>query len=69
MDDLRVEMKLYVSLYYFLFSALFAINVCGLFNDAVSSSECIVSIGGIVIEKLYYRIICLEALRKPAKIL
>jgi len=67
MDNLRVEMKLCISLCYFLFSALFSISVRGLFNDAVSSSECAVSIGGIIIEKSYYRIICLEGLRKTAK--
>jgi hypothetical protein len=53
--------------FYYLFSAVFTINVCGLFNDAVSSSECVVPIGGFIIEKLYYRIICLEGLRKTAK--
>ena len=52
MDDICVEMNLCVSSFYFLFSAILTISVCGLFNDAVSSSECVVSIGGIVIEKL-----------------
>jgi hypothetical protein len=67
MDDLCVEMKLYVSLFYLLFSAIFTISVCGLFNDAVSSSGCVVLIGGFVIETLYYRIICLEGQRETAK--
>jgi len=62
-DDICVEMKLCIISFYLLFSAILTINVCGLFNGAVSSSECVVSIGSIIIEKLYYRIICLEGLR------
>ena len=40
MDDLCVEMKLSVSSFYFVFSAVLTMNVCGLFNNAVSSSVC-----------------------------
>ena len=63
MDDLHVEMKLCISFFYFLFLGIFPVSVGSLFKD-VSSSECLVSIDGIIIEKLYYRVICLESLRE-----